>query len=118
MAAGHERRAKAETFTARWKIQWHRARVGLRRSAVDYFRGDGSDWVALAGLLITVPVITATTLANSVWCSPAALVLPIVAGGLLLRPASLLGLYAAAATALIVESVRLGPGTVGASGGA
>src|SRR2546421_622970 len=52
MAAGRERRAAAETFTARLKMQWHRVRVGLRRSAVDYFRGDGSDWVALAGLLI------------------------------------------------------------------
>lgn len=115
MAAGRERRAEAETFTARWKMQWHRARVGMRRSAVDYFRGDGSDWVAMVGLLITVPLIAATTLANSVWCSPAALVLPIVAGGLLLRPASLLGLYAAAATALIVESVQLGPYTEGPS---
>jgi len=35
--------------------------------------------------------------------------------GLLLRPASLLGLYAAAATALIVESVKLGPYTEGPS---
>ena len=96
-------------------MQWHRVRVGLRRSAVDYFRGDGSDWVALAGLLLTVPLIAAVTLANSVWCSPAVLVLPIVAGGLLLRPASLLGLYAAAATALIVESVKLGPYTEGPS---
>lgn len=115
MAAGRERRAEAETFTARLKMQWHRVRVGLRRSAVDYFRGDGSDWVALAGLLITVPVIAAVTLANAVWCSPAVLVLPIVAGGLLLRPSSLLGLYAAAATALIVESVKLGPYTEGPS---
>ncbi|GAA3304109.1 hypothetical protein GCM10020295_54390 [Streptomyces cinereospinus] len=97
MAAGRERRAAADTFTARWKMRWHRARVGLRRNAVDYFRGDGSDWVALAGLLFTIPLITAGTLANSVWCAPAVLVLPIVAGGLVLRPASLLGLYAAAA---------------------
>ncbi len=82
---------------------------------MDYFRGDGSDWIALAGLLLTIPVIAGTTLMNSVWCSPAALVLPIVAGGLLLRPASLLGLYAAAATALIVESVKLGPYTEGPS---
>jgi len=115
MAAGRQRRAEAETFTARWKKQWHRARVGVRRAAVDYFRGDGSDWIALAGLLLTVPVIAATTMANSVWCSPSALVIPIVAGGLLLRPASLLGLYAAAATALIVESVQLGPYTEGPS---
>ena len=55
MAAGRERRAEAETFTARLRKQWHRARTALRRSAVDYFRGDGSDWVALAGLLVTDP---------------------------------------------------------------
>ncbi|CAM5675870.1 PP2C family protein-serine/threonine phosphatase [Streptomyces violaceorubidus] len=115
MAAGRQRRAEAETFAARWKKQWHRVRVGVRRAAVDYFRGDGSDWIALAGLLLTIPVIAATTMANSVWCSPSALVIPIVAGGLLLRPASLLGLYAAAATALIVESVQLGPYTEGPS---
>ncbi|MEU5666260.1 PP2C family protein-serine/threonine phosphatase [Streptomyces longwoodensis] len=113
MAAGRGRRAEAETVTARLKHLMHRVRTGVRKSAVDYFRGDGSDWIALAGLLLTVPLIAAGTLAAPVWCSPAALVLPIVAGGLLLRPASLLGLYAAAATALIVESVRLGPYTEG-----
>ncbi|MFD8915920.1 PP2C family protein-serine/threonine phosphatase [Streptomyces sp. NPDC059575] len=114
MAAG-ERRAKAETFTARCRMQWHRVRVALRRSAVDYFRGDGPDWIALVGLLVTIPVLMAMTLGNSVWCSPATLVLPIIAGGLVLRPASLLGLYAAAAAALIVESVSLGPYTEGPS---
>ncbi|MFJ3660978.1 PP2C family protein-serine/threonine phosphatase [Streptomyces sp. NPDC090119] len=115
MAAGRERRAKAETFTARWKMQWHRVRVALRRSAVDYFRGDGPDWIALVGLLLTIPALMALTLANSVWISPATLVIPIVAGGLVLRPASLLGLYATAAAALIVESVQLGPYTEGPS---
>lgn len=112
MAGG---RAAAETFPARMRKRWHRARTGLRRSAVDYFRGDGSDWIALVGLLLTVPVITALTIAVPVWCSPAALVLPIVAGGLLLRPASLLGLYAAAAASLIVETFVLGPYTEGPS---
>jgi hypothetical protein len=91
------------------KMRFHRARVGLRRSGVDYFRGDGSDWVALVGLFLMIPVITAGTLMNPIWCSPAVLVLPIVVGGLLLRPASLLGLYAGSAAALIVESVALGP---------
>ncbi|KOG86027.1 membrane protein, partial [Streptomyces varsoviensis] len=56
-----------------------------------------------------VPAIAAATVAEPAWCAPSALVLPIVAGGLLLRPASLLALYAAAATALIVESAILGP---------
>ncbi|MFJ6938867.1 PP2C family protein-serine/threonine phosphatase [Streptomyces sp. NPDC101132] len=91
----------------------HRARTGLRRSAVDYFRGDASDWLAFTGLFLTVPAIACGTLMMPVWFAPSALVLPIVAGGLLLRPASLLGLYAAAATALIVESVVLGPYTQG-----
>ncbi|MEU6663790.1 PP2C family protein-serine/threonine phosphatase [Streptomyces sp. NPDC046821] len=109
------RRAQADTFTARMKMRLHRARIGLRRSGVDYFRGNGSDWVALVGLLITVPVIAFATLISPVWYSPTALVLPIVAGGLLLRPASLLGLYAAAATALVVESVSLDPGAHGAA---
>lgn len=87
----------------------HRARTALRKSGVDYFRGDGSDWIALVGLLLTVPAIACGTILMPVWCAPAALVLPIVAGGLLLRPASLLGLYAAAAGALIVEALMLGP---------
>ncbi|WP_030201438.1 PP2C family protein-serine/threonine phosphatase [Streptomyces sp. NRRL S-87] len=105
--------ARTEPLVARMRKGVHRARTALRRSAVDYFRGDASDWLALTGLLITVPAITCGTLMLPVWFSPSALVLPIVAGGLLLRPASLLGLYAAAATALIVESVVLGPYTQG-----
>ncbi|MFJ4711703.1 PP2C family protein-serine/threonine phosphatase [Streptomyces sp. NPDC088785] len=104
-----EQRAAAETLPARWRMRMHRVRTAVRKSGVDYFRGDGSDWIALAGLLLMVPLIACATILNPVWCSPAVLVLPIVAGGLLLRPASLLGLYAAAATALIVESYRLGP---------
>ncbi|MEU9985065.1 PP2C family protein-serine/threonine phosphatase [Streptomyces sp. NPDC050856] len=107
--------ARVDAYTARMRKAMHRARTVLRKSAVDYFRGDGSDWVALVGLMLTVPAITLCTIAAPVWCAPAALVLPIVAGGLLLRPASLLGLYAAAAAALIVESVALGPYTGGAA---
>ncbi|MFF8279308.1 PP2C family protein-serine/threonine phosphatase [Streptomyces lateritius] len=106
-------RAGVASYTARMRKSAHRARIALRRSGVDYFRGEGSDWVAFAGLLLTIPAITWGTLTNPVWCSPPALVLPIVAGGLLLRPASLLGLYATAAGALIVESVVLGPYTQG-----
>ena len=48
-------------FTARMKKLSHRARTGLRKSAVDYFRGDGSDWIALAGLLLTIPLIACGT---------------------------------------------------------
>ncbi|MFK8908434.1 PP2C family protein-serine/threonine phosphatase [Streptomyces sp. YS-3] len=107
------RRVGADSFSARWRKSAHRARIALRKSGVDYFRGDGSDWIALVGLLLTVPAIAGATLASPVWCAPSALTLPIVAGGVLLRPASLLGLYAAAALALIVESVQLGPYTEG-----
>ncbi|MEV4971759.1 PP2C family protein-serine/threonine phosphatase [Streptomyces scopuliridis] len=101
--------AGAESYSARMRRKLHRVRNGVRKSGVDYFRGDGSDWIALVGLLLTIPAITLTTIAVPVWCAPSALVLPIVAGGLLLRPASLLSLYAAAAAALIVESMVLGP---------
>ncbi|MEV7677601.1 PP2C family protein-serine/threonine phosphatase [Streptomyces sp. NPDC088341] len=101
--------ARAESYSARLRRKLHRVRNGVRKSGVDYFRGDGSDWIALAGLLLTIPAIALTTIAVPVWCSPSALVLPIVAGGLILRPSSLLSLYAAAAAALIVESMVLGP---------
>lgn len=107
------RGAAADSFTARQRKAVYRVRTAMRRSAVDYFRGGGSDRLALAGLLLTIPAITWGTIASSVWFSPTALVLPIVAGGLLLRPASLLALYAVAAGALIVESIALGPYTEG-----
>lgn len=87
----------------------HRVRTRVRRSAVDYFRGGASDWLALVGLLVTVPALAGATLWMPVWFAPEALVLPIIAGGLLLRPASLLTLYAAAALALVVEATLLGP---------
>nr|WSX51852.1 serine/threonine-protein phosphatase [Streptomyces sp. NBC_00974] len=105
--------ARVETLLARTRMLSHRARTALRKSAVDYFRGDASDWLAFGGLLLTVPAIACGTLMLPVWFSPSALVLPIVAGGLLLRPASLLSLYAASAAALIVEALVLGPYTQG-----
>jgi hypothetical protein len=105
--------ARVDSYAARLRKTAHRVRGGLRRSGVDYFRGDGSDWIALVFLLLTVPAIAFGTIVMPVWIAPSALVLPIVAGGLLLRPASLLGLYAVAAAALIVESVVLGPYTLG-----
>ncbi|MFZ3497636.1 PP2C family protein-serine/threonine phosphatase [Streptomyces sp. 5.8] len=105
--------AHVESLLARSRMTWHRARTALRKSAVDYFRGDASDWLAFGGLLLTIPAIACGTLMLPVWFSPAALVLPIVAGGLLLRPASLLALYGASAAALIVEALVLGPYTQG-----
>ncbi|MFF4408261.1 PP2C family protein-serine/threonine phosphatase [Streptomyces sp. NPDC002536] len=104
----------AETPTARMRKALHRARTSVRKAGVDYFRGDGSDWVALTALLLSVPALALGTIAQPDWCAPAALVLPIVAGGLLLRPASLLGLYSAAAAALIAEAQVLDPYEEGA----
>ncbi|GGO47337.1 membrane protein [Streptomyces daqingensis] len=98
---------KARLLKARKAL--HRARTSLRRSAVDYFRGGVSDWLALGALLLTIPVLTGLTVLMPLWAAPEALVLPLIAGGLLLRPASLLTLYACAAVALIVESALLGP---------
>ncbi|WP_097233680.1 PP2C family protein-serine/threonine phosphatase [Streptomyces zhaozhouensis] len=85
----------------------HRARVGVRRSAVDYFRGGGSDWIALTALLLSIPVLALSTAGWPEWCPPEALLLPLVAAGLLLRPASLLGLYVAVACALVLETALI-----------
>src|SRR3954454_11260191 len=99
--------AARDSLGTRWRRSLHRVRLGLRKSAVDYFRGDASDWLALTILILTVPALAYTTLCIPVWCPPSALVLPILAGGLLLRPASLLVLYTSSAVALVVESAVL-----------
>jgi hypothetical protein len=113
-------RAAGNSPVARWRRTLHRARVGVRKTGVDYFRGEGSDWLVLSVLVLSVPAIAWATVASPVWCPPTALVLPILIGGLLLRPSSLLLLYGASAAALVVESAvfrpfanRLGPVTPG-----
>ncbi|MER6309078.1 PP2C family protein-serine/threonine phosphatase [Streptomyces sp. NPDC001739] len=98
-----------ETLTARVHKGLHRARVGVRKAGVDYFRGEGSDLFALAALLFAIPAIAAGTLWRPEWIAPTALVLPVIAGGLLLRPANLLVLYGASAAALVVEAALFGP---------
>ncbi|MFE3885356.1 PP2C family protein-serine/threonine phosphatase [Streptomyces lydicus] len=98
-----------EALTARVHKGLHRARIGVRKAGVDYFRGDGSDRFALAVLLLAIPALAAGTLGWPEWIAPTALVLPVIAGGLLLRPANLLILYAASATALVVEAALFGP---------
>ncbi|MBW1598506.1 PP2C family protein-serine/threonine phosphatase [Streptomyces sp. JJ38] len=98
----------------RGRKAWHRARLRLRRSGVDSFRGHGSDWLVFGVLLLVVTLFTWGTVVQPLWVAPETLVLPVIAGGLLLRPVSLLTLYAASAVALIVESVALGPYTDGA----
>ncbi|GAB2613758.1 PP2C family protein-serine/threonine phosphatase [Streptomyces capparidis] len=94
---------------ARARRAFRRARNRLRRCAVDYFRGDGSDLTALGALLLTVPLLAAGTMYAPMWCPPTALVLPVLIGGLILRPSSLLVLYAAAGIGLIVEAAYLDP---------
>ncbi|PBC82412.1 Stage II sporulation protein E (SpoIIE) [Streptomyces sp. 2224.1] len=98
-----------EALTARVHKSLHRARIGVRKAGVDYFRGDGSDRFALAVLLLAIPALAAGTLGWPEWIAPTALVLPVIAGGLLLRPANLLILYAASAAALVVEAALFGP---------
>ncbi|MFF7153503.1 SpoIIE family protein phosphatase [Streptomyces sp. NPDC008139] len=98
-----------EGLGLRWSRWLHRARLGVRRAGVDYFRGGASDWVGLTVLILTVPALAYTTVSLPVWCPPSSLVLPILTGGLLLRPSSLLLLYAASAVALVAESAALGP---------
>ncbi|MEW1864310.1 serine/threonine-protein phosphatase [Streptomyces sp. NBC_00669] len=93
----------------RWRRRLHRARLTVRRSAVDYFRGDASEWAGLAAVAVAIPALAYASVNVPVWCPPEALVLPILAGGLLLRPASLLLLYAGSALAMVVESAVLGP---------
>jgi Stage II sporulation protein E (SpoIIE) len=102
-------RPAGDSLWARWRRALHRARVRVRKSGVDYFRGDGSDWLALCVLVLSVPALAWTTVLLPAWCPPTALVLPVLAGGLLLRPSSLLLLYATSAAAIVVESAALGP---------
>jgi hypothetical protein len=114
MAVGAAGGPPRETRKTRGRRALHRVRSRLRRSAVDYFRGDASDWFAFAGLFAMVPLITVVTLLTAIWCPPTMLVLPVLAGALLLRPSSLVLLYTAAASALGVESALLGPYRLGA----
>jgi hypothetical protein len=109
MSGGTPGSRPPDPLVARGRRALYRARRKLRRAAVDYFRGDASDWLPFVALLLLVPLITLTTLLVPVWCPPTALVLPVLSAALLLRPGSLVLLYAVAATALGVESAVLGP---------
>ncbi|MDH6110528.1 hypothetical protein P3T36_003566 [Kitasatospora sp. MAP12-15] len=97
--------AAADPLKARLRKRLYRARRTLRRTGVDYFRGDAADWLAFAVLLLMVPLLVALNVWIPAWVPPTALVLPILAGALLLRPGSLVLLYAAAALGLSTESV-------------
>ncbi|MFE9423355.1 PP2C family protein-serine/threonine phosphatase [Kitasatospora sp. NPDC006697] len=97
--------APADPWAARLRKRLYRARRTLRRTGVDYFRGDGADWLAFTVLLLLVPVLVVLNVWLPAWVPPTALVLPILAGALLLRPVSLVLLYATAALGLSTESV-------------
>ncbi|OIV37716.1 hypothetical protein BIV57_09040 [Mangrovactinospora gilvigrisea] len=79
----------------------------LRRVLVDYFRGSASDTGALLSLIAAVPVLTCLTVLFPGWCPPTALVLPLIAGALLLRPVSLGAVYLAAVAGMCAEAVLL-----------
>ncbi|WP_030066560.1 PP2C family protein-serine/threonine phosphatase [Streptomyces natalensis] len=109
MTSGPGTPTRTEPLTARMHRGLHRARIGVRKAGVDYFRGEGSDRFALVALLLAIPALAGGTLWRPEWLAPTALVLPVIAGGLLLRPANLLVLYGASAAALVVEAALFGP---------
>ncbi|MFJ8041600.1 PP2C family protein-serine/threonine phosphatase [Kitasatospora sp. NPDC096147] len=92
-------------WTARLRGRLYRARRVLRRTAVDHFRGDAADWLAFAVLFAAVPLLVLLNILIPAWAPPTALVLPILAGALMLRPGTLVLLYAAAALGLSTESL-------------
>jgi hypothetical protein len=104
-ATGPTASAAGETVAARLRGRIRRLRRRLRRTGVDYFRGAAPDWFAFALMLVAVPVLVALNVWIPAWIPPTALVLPVLAGSLLLRPATLVLLYAAAAVGLSTESV-------------
>lgn len=77
---------------------------------MDYFRGDASDWLAFAGLMLLVPLLAVlAVMVSPVWFPPTALVLTVLVGAMALRPGTLVLLYAAVTVALGVEAGLLGP---------
>lgn len=98
---------------ARVRQRARRAHRRIRRALVDYFRGGASDTAALLALLASVPVLTVLTCLSPSWCPPTALVLPLIAGALLLRPVSLGLLYLVAVAGMCAEAVLLEPLTDG-----
>jgi hypothetical protein len=107
MTRGSETASSLRVRRSRALRTVYRARTTMRRAAVDYFRGAGSDWLAFVTLLLSVPLLGGATVTWPAWCPPESLVLPLLAGGLVLRPASLLGLYVATAGALVAEAVLI-----------
>ena len=105
MAGSRPGTASRTNAKSRVRKALYRAYRRLRRTGVDYFRGDASDWSAFGALLLLCPLLVVGNLGLPVWCPPTALVLPILAGAFLLRPSSLVMLYATSAAGLSVESL-------------
>jgi hypothetical protein len=99
------------TASARARRRVRKAHRRTRRALVNYFRGGGSDGAALLALLASVPILTGTTVLLPGWVPPTAMVLPLIAGALLLRPVSLALLYLAVVAAMCAEAVLLDPRT-------
>lgn len=95
----------SESVTARLRKRVRRVRRRLRTAGVDYFRGGAADWPVLCALALLVPLLILLNIWMPDWAPPTSLVLPILAGALLLRPGSLVVLYALAALGLSSESV-------------
>ncbi|MEV8095563.1 PP2C family protein-serine/threonine phosphatase [Kitasatospora sp. NPDC085879] len=104
-ATGPTASAAREPVTARLRTRLRRARRTLRRTGVDYFRGAAPDWLAFALFLAAVPLLVVLNIWIPAWVPPTSLVLPVLAGSLLLRPGTLVLLYAAAAVGLSTESL-------------
>ncbi|MED7953250.1 PP2C family protein-serine/threonine phosphatase [Streptomyces sp. BE20] len=95
----------SDPVTARLRKRLRRVRRRLRTAGVDYFRGGAADWPVLCALALLVPLLILLNIWWPAWAPPTALVLPILAAALLLRPGSLVVLYALAALGLSAESV-------------
>ncbi|MFJ1701844.1 PP2C family protein-serine/threonine phosphatase [Kitasatospora sp. NPDC088346] len=104
-ATGPAATAAAEPVAALLRASLLRARRRVRRAGVDYFRGDGADWLAFAAFLLAIPLLVLLNVWIPAWAPPTALVLPILAGAMLLRPGTLVLLYGAAALGLSTESL-------------
>ncbi|MBP0454697.1 serine/threonine-protein phosphatase [Kitasatospora sp. RG8] len=97
--------AASDPVTARLRKRLRRVRRRLRTAGVDYFRGGAADWPVFCALALLVPLLILLNIWIPAWAPPTSLVLPILAAALLLRPGSLVMLYALAALGLSAESV-------------
>jgi hypothetical protein len=95
--------------------------IGWARRGVEWIRGmvarqfiTGNRRFAFLLALVTVAIAVAAVHVSVSWFSPGVMILPILAGGLLLWPRALLILFGVVAAALIYDTVkdRAGPGII------